>query len=61
MASRKSHKFIQAAIKRPGALTRRARAANMGVAEYARAHQHDDDLAGRQARFFLNVLNKVGK
>jgi len=54
-----SDKFIQKALKRPGALTRKADKAGMSVMEFARAHVHDGDQTGAQARFFLNVLNRV--
>lgn len=50
--------FIAGAIKRPGALTRKARAAGMGVQSFAHAHEHDSGLTGQQARFAL-LLNKV--
>ena len=61
MASARSHKFIQQAIKRPGALTKKANAAGQSVSEFARAHQHDAGRTGDQARFFLNVLKKASK
>jgi hypothetical protein len=54
-------KFIQDAIKRPGALTRKAKAAGQSVAEFARAHAPDSGLTGQQARFYLNVLRKVNR
>jgi hypothetical protein len=54
-------KFIQDAIKRPGALTRKAKAAGQSVAAFARAHAHDSGLTGQQARFYLNVLRKVNR
>lgn len=52
--------FIARAIKRPGALTRKAKAAGMGVQEFASAHAGDKGLTGEQARF-AQVLNKVRK
>lgn len=55
-------KFIQAAIKRPGALTRRAKKEGRTVLAQA---QHDESagttLEKRQANFFLNVLRKVSR
>ena len=57
----KTKNFIQDAIKRPGALTRKAKAAGQGVAEFARAHAGDSGLTGQQARFYLNVLRKVNR
>lgn len=53
--------FIQTAIKRPGALTAKAKGAGMTVDAYARAHQHDTGLTGDQARFYLNVLRKANR
>lgn len=52
--------FIKKAIKRPGALTAKAKSAGQSVMEYAQAHQHDGDQAGDESRFYLNVLRKVG-
>lgn len=51
--------FIQGAIKHPGALTAKAKAANMSIYAFAVAHQHDGDQTGAQARFYLHVLKKV--
>ncbi len=59
--SKGGEKFIQDAIKRPGALTRKAKAAGQSVAAFARAHAHDSGLTGQQARFYLNVLKKVNR
>lgn len=53
-------KFIAGAIKRPGALTQKAKAAGMSVDAFARAHQHDTGVTGDEARFYLNVLRKTG-
>lgn len=38
-------------VKRPGALTRKAKAAGESVQRFAREHYHDSGLTGRQARF----------
>ncbi len=54
-------KFIQKAIKRPGALTKRAKAAGQSIGQYARAHMHSGDVAGDESRFYLNVLAKANK
>ena len=43
--------WIQGAIKRPGALTKKARAAGMSTSAYASAHAKDKGLTGQQARF----------
>lgn len=48
--------FIKGAIKRPGALTAKARAAGMSVDAFARKHQHDKGVTGDEARMYLNVL-----
>ncbi len=56
-----AEKFIAGAIKRPGALTRKARAAGMSVDAYAHAHVHDKGLTGRQARFYLKVLRPASR
>ena len=53
--------FIKGAIKRPGALTAKAKAAGQSIEEFARAHQHDAGVTGDESRFYLNVLRKVGK
>lgn len=52
-------RFIQGAIKRPGALTRKADEAGMSTQQYARKHEHDAGRTGEQARFDLDVLDKV--
>lgn len=43
-------KFIQKAIKHPGALTRKAKAAGMSTMAFAEAHDEDEGTTGRQAR-----------
>lgn len=53
--------FIKGAIKRPGALTAKAKAAGMTVDAFARAHQHDPGLTGQQARFYLFTLKPAGR
>lgn len=55
----KSKHFIQKAIKRPGALTAKAKAAGMSVAAYAKAHAHEGGQAGEESRFYRNVLARV--
>jgi hypothetical protein len=56
MAAKK--KFIQSAIKRPGALTRKAKAAHMSNAKFEQKHKHDKGLAGKEARFAI-LLKRV--
>lgn len=60
MAAKKKKLNIKKAIKRPGALTRAAKAAGMSVSAYARKHRGDKGLRGRQARFYF-VLQKMRK
>lgn len=53
-------KFIQKAIKRPGALTRRAKREGRTVLAQAQFDKtHGTKLEKDQANFFLNVLKKV--
>lgn len=51
---------IKKAIKRPGALTKKAQAAGMSPMAYARKMKKAKGLTGQQARFAL-VLNKMRK
>jgi hypothetical protein len=53
-------KWIQAAIKHPGAATRKAKKAGMGVQEWATAHQHAKGTTGKQARL-AKTLKKIGR
>lgn len=56
-----SKNFIAGAIKRPGALTAKAKAAGMSIRAFAEAHQHDKGVTGAECRFYLNVLAKASK
>lgn len=47
--------WIKGAIKHPGALTRKAKKAHLGVATFARAHVHDKGTTGRQARLAITL------
>lgn len=49
-------KFIQKAIKRPGALTEKAKRAGESINEFAEGHKHDSGTTGQEARFYENVL-----
>lgn len=60
MAGKKKRLSIKDSIKRPGALTRAAKAAHMSVGAYAQKHRHDKGLRGRQARFYF-TLQKMRK
>lgn len=53
MANTEKDKFIQRAIKHPGALTRKAKAAGMSPMAFAAKHKHDSGQTGRQARFAM--------
>ncbi len=55
----KAKKFIQKAIKRPGALTAKAKRAGESVKEYAQSKKHAPGILGDEARFYENVLSKV--
>lgn len=52
---------IQAAIKRPGALTAKAQAAGQSVQQYAAAHAGDKGRAGAESRFYTNVLKPANR
>jgi hypothetical protein len=49
---------IKKAIKRPGALRRKAKAAGESTMEFAHEHMHDHGRTGQQARFAL-LLSKM--
>ncbi len=51
--------YIAGGIKRPGALTRKAKDAGMSNSAWARAHLHAPGVDGQEARMMINVLNKV--
>lgn len=53
-------KWIQGAIKRKGALTRKAKAAGMGTMTYARKMKGAKGRTGKQARLAL-TLGKMRK
>ena len=53
--------FINQAIKNPGALTRKAKAAGQTIDVFAQAHAHDSGATGDECRFYLNVLRKSGR
>lgn len=52
---------IKKAIKRPGALTKKAKAAGKSVSSFASAHKHDSGLTGQQARFALVLKSMRGE
>lgn len=53
-------KWIAGAISRPGAFTRKAKAAGMGVQAYARKMRKAPGRLGKQARLVL-TLKKISK
>lgn len=42
-------------VKRPGALTKKAKASGEGVQQFAREHYKDKGLTGKQARFAVTA------
>lgn len=48
-------KWIQSAIKQPGALTQKAKRAGMSTLAFAKAHAKDKGTTGRQARLALTL------
>ena len=55
-----ARKWIQSAIKHPGALTRKAKRAHMSTGAFARKMAGKGGTTGRQARLAL-TLRKLGK
>ena len=51
-------KWMQKAVKRPGALTKKAEAAGESPMAFAESHAHAPGLTGQQARFALIAQNK---
>jgi hypothetical protein len=48
-------KWIQGAIKHPGALTKKADDAGESVGVYAREHEHDSGITGKQSRLAMTL------
>lgn len=59
--SSRGGKFIQQAIKRPGALTRKAKAAGQSIFAFARSHAKGKTRTAYQSRFYLHVLRPLAK
>ncbi len=59
-SSKKPKKWMQKAVKRPGALTAKAKRAGMSVQAYAQKHKHDSGVTGEEARFAVTA-KKVAK
>jgi hypothetical protein len=58
--AKSGRKWVRKAVKRPGALTAKAKRAGMSVQVYAQKHKHDSGVTGEEARFAVNA-KKVGK
>ncbi len=54
-------RWIQGAVKHPGAFTAKAKAAGKGVQEYAREKRHAGGKLGRQARLALTLKHLLAK
>jgi hypothetical protein len=52
--------WIKGAIKHPGALKRKAKAAGLSTSEYAQKHKGEGGTTGHQARLAL-TLKKLNK
>jgi len=59
-AGKQGRNWIQSAIKRPGALTKKARAAGQSVMAFARRHRQEGGTTGRQSRLAI-TLSKLRK
>jgi len=57
---KKGGKFIQSAIKKPGAFTAQAKAAGKSVGTFAREKAHAPGKTGQRARLAL-TLRKLGR
>ena len=57
---RQGAKWMQSAVKRPGALTRKARAAGESTAEFAESHRNTPGRTGKQARLAL-IFRKANR
>lgn len=58
--SKAPKKWMQKAVKRPGALTAKAKRAGLSVQAYAQEHKHDSGVTGEEARFAV-IAEKVAK
>ena len=50
-SAKRKNRWMQRAVKRPGAATRKAHREGLSVSAWARKHKHDPGLRGQQARF----------
>lgn len=53
-----SHNFIQKAIKRPGALKKKAKKAGESTSEFAKSHDKGNSRTAKQSRF-AETLAKI--
>ncbi len=51
---------IKQAVRRPGSLTKKAKAAGMSLYQFAMKHKGDSGLLGQQSRFYF-TLRKITK
>lgn len=61
MAEKKKKKWIQKAIKRPGAFRAKARKAGMSTRAYAQEMKNEPGRTGRQARLALTLMGMGAK
>lgn len=62
MPPKKAKRYWQrGAVKRKGALTRKAKRAGMSPMAYARKHYRDSGLTGEQSRYAVNAQKRTGK
>jgi hypothetical protein len=54
-------KWMSKAVKRPGALTSKAKRAGQSVQAYAQKHKHDSGVTGEEARFAVNAKRVAKK
>lgn len=53
-------KFIQSAVKHPGAMTAAAEHEGVSNSEYEQEHKHDSGLAGERARLAITLKGLHG-
>lgn len=58
MSKKKDGKWIQGAIKHPGAMTAAAKREGVSNSAYEQEHKHDSGTAGKRARLAL-ILKKM--
>ena len=54
-------RWIQTAIKHPGALTKKAQAAGMSVQAFAKSHAKSKGATGKQSRLALTLKKLAGR